>query len=131
MTSIVKQSISTNNAPKALGPYSQAVVVGNFIFVSGQLGLNPQTGEFVEGGISSQTKQALQNITEILKEAGSDISQVVKTTVFLKNITDFKDMNQVYGTFFTNIPPARSTVAVVALPKDALCEIECVAIIPY
>lgn len=128
MINLVKQVIKTEKAPKALGPYSQAILSGNLVFVSGQLGINPQTGELVGGNISDQTKQALTNISSILQAAGSSLSKAVKTTVFLKSINDFKDMNAVYDTFFEQPAPSRSTVAVVELPKNALCEIDCIAI---
>ena len=117
----MKQTISTPQAPAAIGPYSQAIRVGNLIFTSGQIPIDPATGVFVEGGIKEQTRQSLSNIKAILEEAGSSMSHVIKTTVFLA------DMNTVYAEFFSEPYPARSAVAVKTLPKGALVEIEVVA----
>ena len=123
----MKQSITTKNAPAAIGPYSQAVIAGNFIFLSGQLGINPETNEFVEGGVSEQAEQVFKNIQAVLAEAGLDIEQVVKTTVFLADMADFASMNAIYAKYF-NVPyPARSAVAARTLPKNALVEIEVIA----
>jgi 2-iminobutanoate/2-iminopropanoate deaminase len=123
-------AINTQAAPKAIGPYSQAVVAGGFVFVSGQIALNPSTGSIIEGGIMDQTLQVLKNIEAILKEAGLSLNRVVKTEVFLKDFNDFAAMNEVYATFFPgDIKPARVTVEVSRLPKDALVEIGCVAYI--
>lgn len=121
------QIITTSQAPAALGPYSHAVRVGHFIYTSGQLGLNPQTNELV-AGIEAQTRQAWQNLAAVLEAAGSNLQQVVKTTVFMQNLGEFAQMNAVYAEFFPQNPPARSTVQVAALPKGALVEIECVAV---
>ena len=121
------KSISTNNAPAAIGPYSQAIRTGNLVFVSGQLPIDPSTGKFAEGGIKELTRQSLTNISNILKEAGTDMTHVVKTVVFLADMNDFADMNEVYATFFTEPFPARSAVAVKTLPKGAKVEIECIA----
>lgn len=121
------KSISTNNAPAAIGPYSQAISTGNLVFVSGQLPIDPSTGNFAEGGIKELTRQSLTNISNILKEAGTDMSHVVKTVVFLADMNDFADMNEVYATFFAEPFPARSAVAVKTLPKGAKVEIECIA----
>ena len=121
------KSISTNNAPAAIGPYSQAIRTGNLVFVSGQLPIDPSTGNFAEGGIKELTRQSLTNISNILKEAGTDMSHVVKTVVFLADMNDFADMNEVYATFFTEPFPARSAVTVKTLPKGAKVEIECIA----
>jgi len=115
-------------APKAIGPYSLAAKVDDLVFVAGQLGLDDQSGLLIEGGIQAQTEKALQNITAILQAVGTDISQVVKTTVFLQNMKDFNAMNEVYARFFPENPPARSTVEVAALPKGGLVEIEVIAI---
>ena len=123
----MKKIIATKNAPAAIGPYNQAVKVGNMLFASGQLGLNPETGDFAEGGIKEQTEQAFRNVKAILAEAGMTIDNVVKTTVFLADMADFAAMNEVYSTFFNAPFPARSAVAVKALPKGALVEIECIA----
>lgn len=119
--------LHSEKAPKALGPYSQAIVAGGFVFASGQVPINPATGEFVEGGIKEQTRQSLTNVTNVLAEAGIDLSHVVKTTVFLSDMDNFAAMNEVYATFFSEPYPARSAVAVKTLPKGALVEIEVVA----
>jgi len=121
------KAISTSKAPGAIGPYSQAIKVGNFVFTSGQLPLNPATGTFPEGGIKEQTRQSLNNIKAILEEAGLTMKNVVKTTVFLADMGDFADMNGVYAEFFSEPFPARSAVAVKTLPKNALVEIEVIA----
>ena len=120
-------TINTNLAPKAIGPYSQAIKVGNFVYTSGQLPINPATGAFPEGGIKEQTRQSLSNVKAILEEAGLTMSDVVKTTVFLADMNDFADMNSVYAEFFCEPYPARSAVAVKTLPKNAMLEIEVVA----
>lgn len=122
-----KKAINTEKAPKAIGPYSQAIQVGNLVYTSGQLPINPTTGAFPEGGIKEQTRQSLSNIQAILEEAGLTMSNVVKTTVFLADMNDFADMNTVYAEFFTQPYPARSAVAVKTLPKNALVEIEVMA----
>ena len=124
----MKKVIATTNAPAAIGPYSQAIQVGNMLFASGQLGIDPATGNFVEGAVKEQTAQAFKNVKAILAEAGLDISDVVKTTVFLADMGDFGAMNEVYASQFEGAFPARSAVAVKALPKDALVEIECIAV---
>lgn len=124
-----KKAIATTNAPAAIGPYSQAVQAGNTIYVSGQLPIDPATGAFAGDDIRTQTKQSLTNIQSILKEAGTDMNAVVKTTVLLKNIADFAAMNEVYATFFAEPFPARAAFQAAALPKDALVEIEAVAVI--
>ena len=119
--------ISTKKAPAAIGPYSQAIQVGNLVYTSGQIPINPATGAFVEGGIKEQTRQSLTNVKAILEEAGLSMSDVVKTTVFMADMGDFADMNAVYAEFFSEPYPARSAVAVKTLPKGALVEIEVVA----
>ena len=124
----MKKVIATNNAPAAIGRYSQAVQVGNMLFASGQLGLDPATGNFVEGGVKEQTEQAFKNIHAILAEAGLTIDNVVKTTVFLADMADFAVMNEVYAQQFTGTFPARSAVAVKTLPKNGLVEIEIIAV---
>ncbi len=116
--------ISTTKAPAAIGPYSQAIEVNGFVYASGQIPIDPATGQFVEGGIKEQTRQSLTNAQNILKEAGTDLSHVVKTTVYLSDIANFAPMNEVYAEFFTEPYPARSAVAVKDLPKGALVEIE-------
>jgi 2-iminobutanoate/2-iminopropanoate deaminase len=123
----MKQVISTHQAPAAIGPYSQAIRVGNLLYTSGQIPINPATGNFVEGGIKEQTRQSLTNIKAILEEAGLTMAHVVKTTVFMADMNDFADMNAVYAEFFAEPYPARSAVAVKTLPKGALVEIEVVA----
>jgi len=124
---IEKEILTSSKAPKAVGPYSLGIRSGGFLFLSGQLGLDPGSGEFVEGGVEAQTRQALLNITAVLQEAGSDLSDVVKTSVFLSDIADFPKMNAVYAEFFKKNPPARSTMQVGALPKLGLVEIEVIA----
>ncbi len=122
-----KQPISTDRAPGALGPYSQAIDTGIFIFASGQLGLDPVSGELAEG-VQEQARVALENVTAVLDAAGSSLDQVVKTTVFLQDMNDFAAMNEIYGQFFKEPYPARSAVQVARLPKDALVEIEVIAL---
>lgn len=124
----MKKVIATTNAPAAIGPYSQAVQVGNMLFASGQLGIDPATGNFVEGAIKEQTAQAFKNVKAILAEAGLDISDVVKTTVFLADMGDFGAMNEVYASQFEGAFPARSAVAVKTLPKNGLVKIEVIAV---
>ncbi len=121
------KALHSEKAPKALGPYSQAIVTGGFVFASGQVPIDPATGNFVEGGIKEQTRQSLTNVTNVLAEAGIDLSHVVKTTVFLSDMDNFAAMNEVYAEFFTEPYPARSAVAVKTLPKGALVEIEVIA----
>ena len=122
-----KDIIATKNAPGAIGPYSQGIRANGFVFASGQIGLDPATGEFVRGGIAEQSRQALLNVKNVLEAAGSSLDKVVKTTVFLKDINDFAAMNAVYSEFFKTDCPARSAVQVAALPKGALVEIEVIA----
>ena len=121
------KAISTKKAPGAIGPYSQAIEVGNFVYTSGQIPIAPATGVFAEGGIKAQTRQSLLNVQAILEEVGLTMSHVVKTTVFMADMQDFADMNSVYAEFFSEPYPARSAVAVKSLPKGALVEIEVVA----
>ena len=121
------KTISTKKAPAAIGPYSQAIRVGNLVYTSGQIPIDPATGAFVEGGIKEQTRQSLTNVKAILEEAGTSLTNVVKTTVFMADMADFADMNSVYAEFFTEPYPARSAVAVKTLPKGALVEIEVIA----
>lgn len=122
------KALHTILAPAAIGPYSQAIEVNGFIFASGQIPIDPATGNFVEGGIKEQTRQALTNASRIMEEAGTDLSHVVKTTVYLADMGDFAAMNEVYSTFFSEPYPARSAVSVKALPKGALVEVECIAV---
>jgi 2-iminobutanoate/2-iminopropanoate deaminase len=119
--------VATSGAPKAIGPYSQGVMVNGFVFTAGQVALDPTSGELVSGGIVEQTTRALENLRAVLTEAGSSLSQVVKTTVFLVDMADFSEMNEVYGRAFGSHRPARSTVAVAALPRGARVEIEVIA----
>lgn len=124
-----KKIISTEKAPKAIGPYSQAICTDHVVYAAGQVGFDPITMEIVEGGIEAQTRQVLTNLKNVLEAADSGLNYVVKTTVFLQSMDDFAAMNGVYAEFFPENPPARSTVAVAALPKRALVEIECVALL--
>ncbi len=124
-----KKIIQTEKAPKAIGPYSQAILSDHLVFTAGQVGLNPATGELVEGGVEAQTRQVLSNLKGVLEAADSGLNYVVKTTVFLKDMNDFAKMNAIYGEFFSENPPARSTIAVAALPKGALVEIEAIAML--
>jgi 2-iminobutanoate/2-iminopropanoate deaminase len=124
----VKHTIQTGTAPAAIGPYSQAVIAGGFVFVSGQIPIDPATGEFVPGGVAEQTEQVMRNLASILSAAGSSIMDVVKTTVFLADMGDFAAMNEVYGRYFPEDPPARATVQAARLPRDARVEIEVVAL---
>lgn len=124
----MKKVVHTDNAPKAIGPYSQAIKANGFLFISGQIPANPQTGEIVEGGIEAQTTQSLENLKAILAEAGCSTNDVVKTGVFLADMNDFVAMNTVYAKYFTSEAPARACVQVAKLPKGALVEIELIAI---
>lgn len=124
----MKEIISTKNAPAAIGPYSQAVVVGDMVYTSGMIPIIPETGELESGDITAQARQAISNLMALLEAAGSDAESVVKTTVFISNMDDFAKVNEVYATFFKDNYPARSCVEVARLPKDVLIEIEAVAI---
>lgn len=125
----MKEIISTENAPGAIGPYSQAIKAGNMVFVSGQIPIDPATGEFVSGDIHEQTSQVLRNLSAILDAAGTSLNNVVKTTVFLADMNDFSAMNAVYSEFFNENKPARATVEAARLPRDARVEIECIAVV--
>lgn len=125
---ITKQTVSTAEAPQAIGPYSQAVVAGGLVFASGQIPIDPATGEFVEGGVREQTEQVLRNVSKVLEAAGTGLGRVVRTTVFLADMDDFAAMNEVYGRFFADAPPARSTVQAARLPRDARVEIDVIAL---
>ena len=124
----VRQIVETENAPRAIGPYSQAISAGGFVFCSGQIPLDPQTGEFVSGGVAEQTEQVLRNLSAVLEAAGTGLERVVKTTVFLADMNDFAAMNEVYGRYFNEKPPARATIEAARLPRDARVEIEAVAL---
>lgn len=123
----MRYPVESNEAPKAIGPYSQGIKAGGFVFVSGQVALDPATGALVAGGVAAQTERVLQNLRAIVEAAGSDLDRVVKTTVYLRSMADFAAMNEVYKKYFKSEPPARATVAVVGLPKDALVEIDVIA----
>ena len=124
----MREIVATEAAPQAIGPYSQAIRIGEFVFTSGQIPLDPKTGAFVEGGIAEQTEQVLRNLAEVLQAAGTSLEAVVKTTVFLADMDDFAAMNEVYGRYFSNEPPARSTVQAARLPRDARVEIDAIAV---
>ena len=124
-----KETVSTDKAPKAIGPYAQAIKVGGFVYTVGQIALDPTTGNLVEGDIASQTRQVLENLQSVLKAAGSSLDRVVKATVFLQNMADFAAMNEVYAEYLGAAKPARSTVGVAELPRGALVEIDFVALV--
>lgn len=124
----MRSTISTKDAPQAIGPYSQAIKANGLIFTSGQIAIDPATQNVIEGDIAAQTERVLRNVSEILEAAGSGLGKVVRSTVFLKNMTDFSAMNQVYAKYFSSAPPARSTVEVARLPKDVLVEIDVIAL---
>jgi 2-iminobutanoate/2-iminopropanoate deaminase len=129
MPKTIKDIIKTDRAPKAIGPYSAGVKTEQFIFTAGQLGIIPESGNIIDGGIENETRQSLLNIQHILEEAGSSLIFVVKTTVFLRDMAEFTRMNTIYAEFFKENPPARSTVQVAALPKGAAVEIEAIALV--
>lgn len=124
----MRQVIATANAPKAIGPYSQAIKANGFIFISGQIAFDPATQQIVDGDVAAQTDRVLQNLSAVLTAAGSSLAQVVKTTVFLKYMDNFGAMNEVYARYFSDAPPARSTVAAAGLPRDVLVEIDVIAL---
>ncbi len=125
----MKEVVATSNAPKAIGPYSQAIRANGMIFCSGQIALDPANNQLITGDVAAQTERVLKNLSAVLWEAGSNLDHVVKTTVFLKNMGDFAAMNEVYGKFFSKQPPARSTVEAARLPKDVLVEIDVIAVL--
>jgi 2-iminobutanoate/2-iminopropanoate deaminase len=125
----MKDRIQTDRAPQAIGPYSQAVKASGLVFASGQIPIDPATGQVIDGSIAEQTERVLNNIKAVLEAAGSSLERVVKTTVFLADLTDFGEMNEAYGRFFAEVPPARSTVEVSRLPRDARVEIDAIALI--
>lgn len=125
----MKETVTTNNAPGAIGPYSQAIKAGGMVFCSGQIPIDPVTGEFVSEGVAEQTEQVLKNLSEVLSAAGTGLDNVVKTTVFLADMNDFAEMNEVYGRYFSANKPARATVQAARLPRDAKVEIDCIALV--
>jgi len=125
----MKEIVSTEDAPGAIGPYSQAIKAGNLVFCSGQIPIDPKTGEFVSSYVAEQTEQVLKNLSAVLEAAGTNLDAVVKTTVFLADMGDFKAMNDVYGKYFNDNKPARATVQAARLPRDAKVEIDCIAVI--
>jgi len=125
---MIRETVRTDKAPKAIGPYEQAIKVGDFIYTAGQIPLDPKTGNLVEGGIATQTRQVLENLKAVLEAGGSSLDRVVKATVFLKSMGDFASMNEVYAEYLGQVKPARSTVAVAELPRGALVEIDFVAL---
>ena len=124
----MKQIVATDEAPRAIGPYSQAVVANGLVFASGQIPLDPRTGEFVAGGIREQTERVMQNLSAVLRAAGSGLERVLKATVYLADMADFAEMNEVYGSYFREEPPARSTVQAARLPRGARVEIDLIAL---
>ncbi|MBK7393566.1 MAG: RidA family protein [Chloracidobacterium sp.] len=124
-----KEIVSTDNAPGAIGPYSQAIKAGGMVFCSGQIPIDPATGNFVSDVVSEQTEQVLKNLSEVLRAAGTSLDSVVKTTVFLADMNDFAEMNEVYSQFFSDNKPARATVQAARLPRDAKVEIDCIAVV--
>jgi 2-iminobutanoate/2-iminopropanoate deaminase len=125
---MMRKVIATSDAPKAIGPYSQAIKASGFVFCSGQIAIDPATQQVVTGDVAAQTDRVLRNLSEILRAAGSGLEKVVRCTVFLKNMSEFAAMNEVYGKYFSSLPPARSTVEVSCLPKNALVEIDVIAL---
>jgi 2-iminobutanoate/2-iminopropanoate deaminase len=124
----MREVVSTKDAPQAIGPYSQAVKADGFVFVSGQVAIDPATQKVIDGDVAAQTDRVLRNLSAILEAAGTELGKVVRSTVFLKSMNDFGAMNQVYGKYFSSVPPARSTVEVARLPKDVLVEIDAIAL---
>ncbi|MHC4662775.1 MAG: RidA family protein [Planctomycetota bacterium] len=127
---MAKRIVETGKAPGAIGPYSQAVAAGGFVFCSGQIALDPDSGELAGGDAAAQTERVMKNLSAVLEAAGTALTDVVKTTIYLKNMNDFASVNEVYGRFFIETPPARATVEVARLPKDVLVEIDAVAVLP-
>ena len=126
---MIRETVNTDKAPKAIGPYAQAIKAGEFIYTAGQIPIDPQTGNLIAGGIAEQTRQVLENLKAVLEAAGSSLDKVIKATVFLKNMADFAALNEVYGEYLGKAKPARSTVAVAELPRGALVEIDFVAMV--
>ena len=127
-SSPAKEAVASPDAPKAIGPYSQAIKAGDFVFAAGQIAIDPATGQLVQGDIKAQTDRVLKNLSAVLTAAGSSMDKVVKATIYLKNMSDYPAMNEVYATYFKDTPPARATVGVAALPRDGLVEIELIAL---
>src|SRR5262245_61879284 len=125
----MRDVVSTKDAPQAIGPYSQAIKAGGFVFVSGQIAIDPAAGQVIQGDISAQTERVMKNLEAILRAAGSSLANVAKSTVYLKNMSEFAAMNEIYGRFFKSAPPARATVEVSRLPKDVLVEIDVIALL--
>ncbi len=125
----MKEIVSTDKAPGAIGPYSQAIKAGGMVFCSGQIPIDPATGEFVSDAVGEQTEQVLKNLSEVLRAGGASLGSVVKTTVFLADMNDFAEMNEVYGRYFSDNKPARATVQAARLPRDAKVEIDCIAVV--
>ncbi len=125
----MKTPISTTNAPKAIGPYSQAIIANGFAFLSGQVAFDPATSQIIDGDVAEQTARVIENLKAVLEASGSSLAQVVKTSVFLKDMNDFVKMNEVYGRYFSDNSPARSTVEVARLPRDVRVEIDCIALV--
>ncbi len=123
----MKKKVETKGAPGAIGPYSQAIKIGNLLFISGQIGIDPITGELVKGGVEEEVKRIMENIKAILREASATFDNVIKTTIFLKDINDFPRVNEIYGRYFSDNPPARSTIGVSQIPRGANVEIEAIA----
>ncbi len=123
----MKKKVETKGAPRAIGPYSQAIKIGNLLFISGQIGIDPATGELVKGGVEEEVKRIMENIKAILHEASATFDNVIKTTIFLKDINDFPRVNEIYGRYFSDNPPARSTIGVSQIPRGANIEIEAIA----
>ena len=126
---MIRETVSTDKAPKAIGPYAQAIKAGEFLYTAGQIPIDPQSGNLIAGGIAEQTRQVMENLKAVLEAAGSSLGQVIKATVFLKNMADFTVLNEVYGEYLGAAKPARSTVAVAELPRGALVEIDLVALV--
>jgi 2-iminobutanoate/2-iminopropanoate deaminase len=126
---LMRDVVSTKDAPQAIGPYSQAIKAGGLVFVSGQIAIDPAAGQVIQGDVSAQTERVMKNLEAILRAAGSSLAQVVKSTVYLKSMSEFAAMNEVYGRFFKSAPPARATVEVSRLPKDVLVEIDVIALV--
>lgn len=123
----MKKVVASNQAPQAIGPYSQAIISNGFVYLSGQIPLDPATGQMVPGGIAEQTTRVMENLKAVLEECGTSLDHVVKTTVYMKDLAEFAAMNEVYGRYFPTEPPARATIQVAALPRDAKVEIDCIA----